>query len=248
MKSLNNQKIIEYYDAFGLPPPIEVMKRVKGEVFYSTKQIQDIHGTTCGFFCIGAILADKGYGLSEKKLAKYLKMFNKDTTKNDKILEKFLNDKLKQIKVGRGNKPPKPSRVYVEPPQIQMAVPVNSASTTALNQLGIPTTTNISYVVGPPPITQEEIADQRRRMILSEQIRNEIRTYNIQIQQLNATIGEQREIFFNPMSTAGQVAKCEKEIKRCYDKIKNINDFIRELEGRLRSVESGIVRVVNARV
>ena len=99
MKTLDNQKTIAYYDAFGLPPPIEVLKRVKDHVFYSTQQIQDIYDTTCGYFCIGAILSDKGYGSTEKNLKDYLKMFDKnDTTKNDKILETFLNKKLMAFK------------------------------------------------------------------------------------------------------------------------------------------------------
>ena len=92
-KSINDEEIIEYFDAFGFPPPIEIMEKAKGDILYSKKQIQDTNATTCGWFCIGAIISDKGYGTPQSHFDRYINMFSKNTNINDRILSKYLESK-----------------------------------------------------------------------------------------------------------------------------------------------------------
>ena len=92
-KYINEGQTIEYFDAFGFPPPIEVMERSKDDILYSKKEIQDYNSTTCGWFCIGAIVSDKGYGSPESHFHKYIHMFSNNTKVNDKILSNFLTSK-----------------------------------------------------------------------------------------------------------------------------------------------------------
>jgi len=92
-KNINGGEIIEYFDAFGFSPPIQVMEKAKGDILYSKKQIQDTNATTCGWFCIGAIVSDKGYVSPHSHFNKYINMFSKNTKINDIILSKYLDDK-----------------------------------------------------------------------------------------------------------------------------------------------------------
>ena len=88
-KSINGSKIIEYFDAMGFSPPLEVYERAKGDILYSERQIQDINATTCGWFCI----ADKGYETPKSHFDKFINMFSNNTHINDKILSKYLTSK-----------------------------------------------------------------------------------------------------------------------------------------------------------
>ena len=92
-KSINGAKIIEYFDAFGFAPPIEIMEKAKGNILYSEMEIQDTNATTCGWFCIGAVVSDKGYGTPQSHFNKYISMFSKNTHINDRILSKYLHSK-----------------------------------------------------------------------------------------------------------------------------------------------------------
>lgn len=92
-KSINGSKIIEYFDAFGFSPPLEVYERAKSDILYSERQIQDINSTTCGWFCIAAIISDKGYERPKSHFDKFINMFSNNTNINDKILSKFLTSK-----------------------------------------------------------------------------------------------------------------------------------------------------------
>jgi len=82
---LYNPNEIEYFDAFGFPPPIEILNKTKGEIIYNNKEIQDKNSTCCGWFCIGAIISND--------FNKYLSMFSNNTDINDIILSKFLISK-----------------------------------------------------------------------------------------------------------------------------------------------------------
>jgi hypothetical protein len=84
-----------YFDAFGFPPPIEIMRRCSGNILYSTKEIQDINATSCGWFVIGAIISDNGYGNQRQHFNRYINMFSSNTHLNDGILSKFLCRNLK---------------------------------------------------------------------------------------------------------------------------------------------------------
>ena len=85
--------IIEYYDSFGFYPPIEIMERAKRDILYSSKQIQDIKSTACGWFCIACIIDDyyANPTLNQKrKFENFAQRFSVDTTKNDSILYQLI--------------------------------------------------------------------------------------------------------------------------------------------------------------
>ena len=52
----NNEKECFYYDSFGIYPPLEVLEKVKNNLLYSTKEIQNEYSTCCGWFCIACIV------------------------------------------------------------------------------------------------------------------------------------------------------------------------------------------------
>jgi hypothetical protein len=87
-----NSTII-YWDSFGFPPPKEIMKLSKKGLLYSTKEIQNIKSTSCGWFCIAIIRLD---ALDNDKLtpkAHYQKIINKfsdDSTENEQLLYNIL--------------------------------------------------------------------------------------------------------------------------------------------------------------
>jgi len=85
-----------YFDAFGFGPPKEVMEHAEksfSRLFYSTKEIQDYKSSACGFFCIGAIVFDKGYGLPSELFNNYINRFSENTKLNDFILKMLLREK-----------------------------------------------------------------------------------------------------------------------------------------------------------
>lgn len=79
-------KSIEYYDSYGFPPPLQILKleRKIGDIKWSNKQIQDINSTACGWYCIARITSKLPY-------KKFIDSFSNDTFMNDKILEQMLN-------------------------------------------------------------------------------------------------------------------------------------------------------------
>ena len=81
---------LSYFDAFGFSPPLEVLQRATGDILYSNREIQDIHSTCCGWFCIGAIVSDYGIGESVSHFNRYLNMFSDNTFVNDRILSDIL--------------------------------------------------------------------------------------------------------------------------------------------------------------
>ena len=74
---------IEYYDAFGFPPPIELMNRAKGSIKWSNKQIQNVKSTACGWYCVGRISSPLSY-------QKFIDCFSTNTVMNDVILKRML--------------------------------------------------------------------------------------------------------------------------------------------------------------
>ena len=80
-----NPNIIEYFDAFGFEPPLEILEKAKADIIYNKKEIQDLKSTSCGWFCIGAIISDD--------FNKYLSMFSDNTNINDVILSRYLLNK-----------------------------------------------------------------------------------------------------------------------------------------------------------
>ena len=92
-KSTDNAQIIEYFDAFGFAPPVEIMEKANGDILYSDKQIQDINATTCGWFCIAAIVSNKSTESPQSHFKKFISMFSDNTHINDGILAKYLHRK-----------------------------------------------------------------------------------------------------------------------------------------------------------
>jgi hypothetical protein len=85
---------LSYFDAFGFSPPIEVLQRATGDILYSNREIQDIHSTCCGWFCIGAIVSDNGIGDPVSHFNRYLNRFSDNTFVNDRILSDYLTSKI----------------------------------------------------------------------------------------------------------------------------------------------------------
>jgi len=84
---------IIYCDSFGIYPPVEVMKKVKNDVIYNSKQIQDMNSTACGWFCIGCIMNDNKTTINDKsKFKRWIDMFSNDPSKNDLILKRYINN------------------------------------------------------------------------------------------------------------------------------------------------------------
>lgn len=76
-------KTIDYYDPFGFPPPIEVMRLAKGNINWSSKQIQDEKSTACGYYCIARVISKLPY-------QKFIDKFSMNNDINDRILKEML--------------------------------------------------------------------------------------------------------------------------------------------------------------
>jgi len=85
-KYMNEGEFILYLDSFGFPPPIEVLERVKGNLMYSNKDIQDINSSCCGYFCIAFIIIDNGRQ-TIKQFGDFLDRFSSNTLVNDALLK-----------------------------------------------------------------------------------------------------------------------------------------------------------------
>ena len=85
-------KVINYFDSFGLPPFQEIVNHAKRKnitLLHQSDQIQNINTTTCGYFCL--------YFLNEMNKDKtyfdLLKVFNiNDTMKNEKFIEQYIKN------------------------------------------------------------------------------------------------------------------------------------------------------------
>lgn len=94
LKVFPNKEVI-YFDPFGFAPPREVTRYVGKKVATSTRPIQDIGSTMCGYFC----LACDCYLMETKRRDKYeafddfLNLFKVDTKKNDQIVKDYLSQK-----------------------------------------------------------------------------------------------------------------------------------------------------------
>jgi len=77
-------KILEYYDAYGFPPPMEVMERQKkGGIDWTDKQIQNEKSTACGYFCVARIKSNMPFH-------QFVDYFSNDSSKNDLLLKMLL--------------------------------------------------------------------------------------------------------------------------------------------------------------
>ena len=76
-------KTISYYDPFGFPPPVEVMQLAKGNINWSSKQVQDEKSTACGYYCIARVI-------SKLPFQKFIDKFSNNNDINDRILKEML--------------------------------------------------------------------------------------------------------------------------------------------------------------
>jgi len=83
-------KSFYYFDSYGFPASEEVEEQI-GEYIHSDIQIQDMNSSACGFYCLEWMKwMDNN---KNKKLAytNFLKLFTKDTKKNEMVLHQLLN-------------------------------------------------------------------------------------------------------------------------------------------------------------
>ena len=78
-----------YYDSFGFIAPLEVQTKIKPYI-YNDKEIQNYKSSACGYYCIAFIKFLHNKTDKEKSFLTFLKLFNLQTFKNDKILYDLL--------------------------------------------------------------------------------------------------------------------------------------------------------------
>ena len=85
---MKNKKFFSYFDSYGAPPPVEIMRLCHSSLIYSTKQIQADNSTACGWFCLCFIIY---FPLHDRDYQKFLNMFSTDLKLNDGILFTLLD-------------------------------------------------------------------------------------------------------------------------------------------------------------
>jgi len=78
-----------YYDSFGFIAPIPVQEKIKPYI-YNDKETQNYKSSACGYYCIAFIKFLHNKNDKEKSFLTFLKLFNLQTFKNDKILYDLL--------------------------------------------------------------------------------------------------------------------------------------------------------------
>jgi hypothetical protein len=82
-----------YFDPFGFAPPREVKRYIKKKIAVSTRHIQDIGSTTCGYYCLMCDCYMTHENQSRdvyERFDDFLNVFKVDTEKNDEILKDYL--------------------------------------------------------------------------------------------------------------------------------------------------------------
>ena len=87
---LKNGKDYFYFDSYGIYASQEIEDHIK-EYIYSDVDIQSMNSTSCGFYVVAFMKWMQKY--KDKKLAytNFLKLFSKDTRKNEIVLHKLLS-------------------------------------------------------------------------------------------------------------------------------------------------------------
>jgi hypothetical protein len=78
-----------YYDSFGFIAPLEVQEKII-EYIYNENAIQNYKSSACGYYCIAFIKFLHNKTNKEEAFKTFLKLFNLQTFKNDKILYDLL--------------------------------------------------------------------------------------------------------------------------------------------------------------
>lgn len=87
IKSQNG--ILYYWDSYGIPPLIEILKINTNKIYYNKYNIQDIKDQNCGFYCLFFLYHMKLYNNDYKKC---LDIFVNNKNNNSDILQTFFND------------------------------------------------------------------------------------------------------------------------------------------------------------
>lgn len=74
---IKNNNIIYYFDSFGLPPPINILKINNKMIYYNIYNIQDIEEKSCGYYCLF-----------------FIYYMNKNNNDYKKMLDLFVNNPL----------------------------------------------------------------------------------------------------------------------------------------------------------
>jgi len=93
-----------YFDSYGAPPSVEIMKFVKKRkgchMYYNNFIIQDLKSQNCGWYTLAFLLWCYSYVLFSKDMKnmfnEFVKSFVDDTKENDKILKEFFETSVKQ--------------------------------------------------------------------------------------------------------------------------------------------------------
>ena len=78
-----------YFDSYGFIAPLDVENSIKPYI-YNNAEIQDFDASSCGYFCIAFIKFLHNKENKQEAYKTFLKLFNQQTVKNDKILHNML--------------------------------------------------------------------------------------------------------------------------------------------------------------
>ena len=79
-----------YFDSYGFPASAEVEEQT-GEYIHSDVQLQDMNSSSCGYFCIAFMRSMEKAKNKKRAYAEFLQLFEKDTRKNELVLNKLLD-------------------------------------------------------------------------------------------------------------------------------------------------------------
>jgi hypothetical protein len=78
-----------YFDSYGFIAPLDVENSIKPYI-YNDAEIQDFDSSACGYFCIAFIKFLHNKENKQEAYKTFLKLFQLQTLKNDKILHNML--------------------------------------------------------------------------------------------------------------------------------------------------------------
>ena len=78
-----------YYDSFGFIAPLLVQEKITPYI-YNENEIQNYKSSDCGYYCIAFIKFLHNKNNKEEAFKTFLKLFNLQTFKNDKVLYDLL--------------------------------------------------------------------------------------------------------------------------------------------------------------
>ena len=86
---LKNGKDYYYFDSYGFLASQEIEDLIKSYI-YSDLDLQSMSSTSCGWFCLSWMIKLEKYKDKYLGYSNYLKLFSKDTRKNERILHQLL--------------------------------------------------------------------------------------------------------------------------------------------------------------